>query len=184
MASIYCGVNGGPESPNTWHGPAASYVQDFPYAAYNESDWGPATLGGKYNFYSETRGDALSVSLGGAIIVPTESAAAELAKHGAQMGAFNYSITLGLSKTFWSNVLLANNVTYLITTNPRIGAETLYTPGDVIIFGQGFLFRPQSRLQFLTEYTCVFEQEGHAFGLIGINTESESFGPQDPVDGV
>jgi hypothetical protein len=184
MAPIFCGVNGGPEGFNSWHGPAAAYVQDFPYAASNVSDWGPAALGGKYNFYSETRGDPLSVSLGGAVIFPTESAAAELAKHGAQTGAFNYSITLGLSKTLWRDVLLANNVTYLITTNPRVGNETLYTPGDVMIFGQGFVFRSQSRLQFLTEYTCVFEQEGHAFGLVGINTESESYGPQDPIDGV
>ena len=118
--------------------------------------------------------------MGGAVIVPTESAVAELAKHGAQMGAFNYSITLGLSKTFWRNVLLANNVTYLITTNPRIGNETLYTPGDVMVFGQGFIFRPQSRLQFLTEYTVGFTQEGHAFGLLGIDTENQSQGPAVP----
>jgi len=183
-APIYCGVNDGPETPNSWHGPAAAYVPGFPFAAYNTSDWGPVTVGAKYNFYSETRGDPLSVSLGGALVIPTESAAAELAKHGLQAGALNYSFTLGLSKTLARQILLANNVTYLVTRNPKIGNEILYTPGDQIIFGQGFIFRSQSRLQFLTEYTMVLGQEGHGFGLIGIDTENTSLGPSNPVDGV
>lgn len=184
-APIYCGEpNPGPLPGNSWHGPAAAYVPDFPYAAYNKSDWGTVTLGAKLNFWSETRGDPLSVSLGASFIIPTESAATELAKFGAQPGNFQYSFTLGLSKTLWNEVTLANNVTYLVTGNPTIGNQTLYTPGDEIIFGQGFVFRAQHRLQFLTEYTCEMGQEGHAFGLIGIDTENTSLGPSNPVDGV
>lgn len=184
-APIYCGgPNPGPNWVNSWKGPAAAYVTGFPFAAYNNSDWGPLNLGVKYNFYSETRGDPLSVSLGGAFIIPTESTSAELAKFGAQTGTLDFSFTLALSKTLWREAVLATNVTYLVTRNPRIGNETLLTPGDVMIFGQGLIFRPQHRLQFLMEYTCEFTQEGHAFGVIGIDTENTSLGPADPVDGV
>jgi hypothetical protein len=182
-APIYCGVNPGPPN-NSWKGPAAAYVADFPFAAYNKTDWGPVTIGIKGNFWSETRGDPLSVSMRASFMIPTESSAAELAKFGAQPGTLNYSVTLGLSRTLARTVLLANNITYLITRNPRIGNGTLLTPGDQIIFAQGFLFRPEHRLQFLTEYTGVLGQEGHGFGLIGIDTENTSLGPSDPVDGV
>ncbi|HLI63337.1 MAG TPA: hypothetical protein VKV05_08040, partial [Terriglobales bacterium] len=183
-APIYCGFPApGPGFVNSWHGPAAGYVLDFPYAAYNTSGEGPVMLGAKMNFWSETRGDPVSVSLGTAFFIPTASAATELREFGTQSGALNYSFTLGLSKTLWNEVMLANNVTYLVTGNPKIGNETLYTPGDEIIFGQGFIFRPQHRLQFLMEYTAEMVQEGHAFGLIGIDTENTSLGPSDPVDG-
>ncbi|MGB9255137.1 MAG: hypothetical protein WCC25_09915 [Candidatus Korobacteraceae bacterium] len=184
-APIYCG--GPPPGPgwvNSWKGPAASYVPDFPYAAYDKSDWGPVTLGVKVNFYSETRNDPLSVALSAGFVIPTESAATELSKFGLQSGTMNYSIGLALSKTLWREFTMANNVTYVITRNPQIGNETLYTPGDEIIFGQAFIFRSQHRLQFLNEYTCEMTQEGHAFGLIGIDTENTSLGPSDPVDGV
>ena len=184
-APFYCGEpNPGFLPGNSWQGPAAAYVPDFPFAAYDKSDWGSVTVGGKINFWSETRGDPLSVSLGAALDIPTESAATEAAKFGAQTGTLNYSFTLGLSKTLWNQLVLANNVTYLVTGNPKIGNETLYTPGDEIIFGQGFIFRAQHRLQFMTEYTCTLIQEGHAFGLIGIDTENTSLGPSDAVDGV
>jgi hypothetical protein len=58
------------------------------------------------------------------------------------------------------------------------------TPGDQIIFGQGFIFRAEHRLQLMMEYTGILPQEGHGFGLIGIDTENTSHGPSDPVDGV
>jgi hypothetical protein len=182
-APIYCGLNPGPLN-NSWKGPAAGYVADSPFAAYNKTDYGPVTLGLKTNFWSETRGDPLSVSMRFSFMIPTESSATELANFGLQPGTLNYSFTLGLSKTLWREVVLANNVTYLVTRNPHIGTQTLMTPGDRIIFGQGFIFRPQHRLQFLMEYTGVLPQEGHGFGLIGIDTENTSQGPSDPVDGV
>jgi hypothetical protein len=183
QAPIYCGLNPGPLH-NTWHGPAAGYVADFPFAAFNNSDWGPVTLGMKANFWSENRGDPLSVSMRAAFVIPTESAAAELAKFGAQAGALNCSFTLALSRTLNREVVLANNVTYLVTRNPQAHGQTLLTPGDQIIFGQGFILRARHRLQFLSEYTGVLGQEGHGFGLIGIDTENTSQGPSDPVDGV
>ena len=182
-APIYCGVNPGPVN-NSWKGPAAAYVGDFPFAAYNRSDWGPVTLGIKGNFWSETRGDPLSVSVAASLVIPTETAAAELAKFGVQSGTFNYSFTLALSKTLRREIVLANNVTYLVTRNPHSNGQTLLTPGDEMTFGQGFVFRAQHRLQFLTEFTCVMVQEGHAFGVIGIDTQNTSLGPSDPVDGV
>ncbi len=182
-APIYCGMNNGAPN-NSWKGPAAAYGPGFPFAAYNTTDRGPVTLGAKVNFWSETRGDPLSVSLGAAFIIPTESAAEELAKFGAQSGALNYSFTLALSKTFSREVALASNVTYLVTRNPHVGNQTLLTPGDVILFGEGFIIRAQHRLQFLNEYTGALGQEGHGFGLSGIDTENMSLGPSDPIDGV
>jgi hypothetical protein len=182
-APIYCGLNPGPLN-NSWKGPAAGYVADFPFAAANQTDYGPVTLGVKANFWSETRGDPLTVSMRFSFLIPTESSATELAKFGAQTGMLNYSFTLGLSKTLKRAVLLATNVTYLVTRNPHIGSESLLTPGDQITFGQGFIFRPEHRLQFLMEYTGVLGQEGHGFGLISIDTENTSLGPSDPVDGV
>jgi hypothetical protein len=155
-----------------------------PFAAYNKSDWGPVTLGVKANFWSETRNDPLSVSLRFSFIIPTESSATELAKFGLQSGALNYSFTLGLSKTLRRDIVLAGNITYLVTRNPRINGQTLLTPGDQIIFGQGFIFRAQHRLQVLTELTGTLNQEGHAFGLVGIDTENTSQGPNDPADAV
>lgn len=182
-APIYCGLNPGPLN-NTWKGPAAGYVADFPFAAYDKTDYGPVTVGLKANFWSETRGDPLSVSMRFSLMIPTESSATELADFGLQPGTLNYSFTLGVSKTLWREVVLANNITYLVTRNPHSGTQTLLTPGDQIIFGQGFIFRAQKRLQFLMEYTGVLGQEGHGFGLIGIDTENTSEGPSDPVDGV
>ncbi len=180
-APIYCGVNPGPHS-NTWKGPAAGYVVYAPFAAYNKSDWGPVTVGVKANFWSETRDDPLSVSMRFSLVIPTESSATELAKFGAQSGTLNFSFALGLSKTLGQEILLANNVTYLVTRNPHINGQTLMTPGDQIIFGQGFIFRAQHRLQFPAEFTCVLGQEGHGFGLDGIDTENTSRGPSNPVD--
>lgn len=182
-APIYCGLNPGPLN-NTWKGPAAGYVADFPFAAYNKTDYGPVTLGLKWNFWSETRGDPLSVSMRGSLMIPTESSATELAHFGLQPGTIEYSFTMGLSKTLPREFVLANNVTYLVTRNPHIDRQTLMTPGDRIIFGQGFIFRAQHRLQFLMEFTGALQQEGHGFGLIGIDTENTSQGPNDPVDGV
>jgi hypothetical protein len=182
-APIYCGLNPGPLH-NSWKGPAAGYVEGYPFAAFNNSDWGPVTLGFKVNFWSETRGDPLSVSLRTDFIIPTNSAKAELAKFGAQTGTFNYSFSLGLSRSFRHGILLANNVTYLVTRNPTSHGQTLLTPADEIIFGQGFIFFAEHRLQFLTEYTAVFPQEGHAFGVVGIETENTSLGPSTPIDGV
>jgi hypothetical protein len=182
-APIYCGVNPGPLN-NTWKGPAAAYVSDFPFAAYNKTDFGPVTLGLKTNIWSETRGDPLSVSMRFSFMIPTESSATELATFGLQPGTLNYSFTLGLSKTLWHEVVLANNITYLVTRNPHVGTQTLMTPGDQIIFGQGFILRVQHRLQLLMEYTGALGQEGHGFGLIGIDTENTSQGPSDPVEGV
>jgi len=141
-------------------------------------------LGFKVNFWSETRNDPLSVSLRTVFSIPTESAATELAKYRAQTSAFDYSFTLGLSKTFRQGIVLANNVTYVVTGNPKAHSETLLTPGDQTIFGQGFIFPIRRRLQFLTEYTATFFQEGHAFGLVGIDTQNTSSGPSIPVDGV
>lgn len=180
-APIYCGLNPGPIS-NTWKGPAAGYVIDAPFAAYNKSDWGPVTLGAKANFWSETRDDPLSVSMRVSFVIPTESSATELAKFGAQSGALNFSFTLGLSKTLGQQIVLANNITYLVTRNPQISGHTLMTPGDQIIFGQGFIFRAERRLQFLAEFTGVLGQEGHGFGLFGIDTENTSLGPSNPAD--
>ncbi|MBV8477672.1 MAG: hypothetical protein JOZ36_13490 [Acidobacteria bacterium] len=182
-APIYCGLNPGPLN-NTWKGPAAGYVADFPFAAFNQSDWGPVTLGLKANFWSETRGDPLSVSMRFSFIVPTEGGGTEFSKFGAQMGALNYSFTLALSRTLGQGIVLAHDITYLVTRNPQANGQTLLTPGDQIIFGQGFIFRPQRRLQFLTEFTGTLGQEGHGFGLIGIDTENTSRGPSNPVDGV
>jgi hypothetical protein len=182
-APIYCGLNPGPLH-NSWKGPAAGYVQDYPFAAFNNSDWGPVTLGFKVNFWSETRGDPVSVSLRTSFIIPTNSAKAELDNSGAQSGALNYSFSLGLSKSFRHGIVLANNVTYVVTRNPKSRGQTLLTPGDEMIFGQGFIFFAQHRLQLLTEFTTAFTQEGHAFGVVGIDTENTSVGPSTPVDGV
>jgi hypothetical protein len=142
------------------------------------------TLGLKVNFWSQTRGDPLSVSLRTDFVIPTSSSKAELASSGTQTGTLNYSFSLGLSRSFRHGILLANNVTYLVTRNPQSHGKSLLTPPDEIIFGQGFIFFAQRRLQLLTEYTAVFPQEGHAFGVIGIDTENTSRGPNTPVDGV
>jgi hypothetical protein len=182
-APVYCGVNSG-IVPDSWTGPAAAYVPDFPFAAYNTTDIGPVTLGVKVNFWSETRGDPLSVAVSVAGVIPTRSAAWELANHGTQLGTFNYSFGLALSKTLFREVVLANNVTYLVTRNPSAGGITLFTLADQMIFGQGFIFRAQHSLQFMTEYTCEMGQEGHAFGVIGTDTENTTLGPGNPVDGV
>jgi len=182
-APIYCALNPGPLN-NSWVGPAAGFVPDFPFAAYDNSDWGPLTLGLKTNFFSEKRGDPLSVSLGAGFIIPTRSTAAELANFGAQTGTLTLSFTLGLSKRFQNGILLANNFTYIVTRNPHLNGQTLFTPGDRAIFGQGFLFPIRRRLQLLTEYTAMVIQEGHFFGVFGIDTQNTSCGPSVPVDGV
>jgi hypothetical protein len=194
-APIYCGFPNPPTPPpanpahplppqSSWKGPAAAFVPGFPFAAESTGDYGPVSVGVKVNLWSETRSDPLSVAVRADLIVPTESTADELADHGLQTGTFAYSFGLSLSKTLRHGIVLANNVTYLATRNPMANGETLLTPGDQVIFGQGFIIPLGSRLQLLSEYTALFPQEGHAFGLVGIDTQNTSWGPNLPVDGV
>jgi len=167
-----------------WNPFQPAYVEDYPFAAYDDSDIGPATVGAKFNFFSETRGNPLSVSMRSDFILPTRDVASELARFGAQNGTFSLDVNLALSKNFRNGVLIAANVGYIATTDPMLQGKYVLQLADRMFYGFGAVFFTRRRTQLLLETTCLGYQEGHNFGLGNDATPTQTFGPRSPTDAV
>ncbi len=153
------------------------YVEDFPFAANNSGGVGEMTFGAKIGLLSEQRGHPFSLSVRNDFIVPTRTRFTDLLNNGTQTGQFNYAVGVAVSRSWGNVVTLAGNIGYRFTRDPRNSAGThSMTQADQLRVGAGFILFPESRIQFLSEYTgLIFE---------GSATPNTSFGARDPVDGV
>ena len=157
-------------------GLAPGYVEDYPFAANNDGGVGELTFGVKFGLLSERRGQPFSLSLRNDFIIPTRSSLATLRDNGTQSGEFNDLLSLAVSKNWTDRLTLAGNFGVRFTRDPSDGGATLLTQANQIRLGAGFILLPQSRVQFMNEYTGVV--------FVGNHTPNQSFGARDPVDGV
>jgi outer membrane protein OmpA-like peptidoglycan-associated protein len=153
-----------------------AYVEDYPFAFQNDGGVGELTLGFKLGLLSERRGHPVSLSVRNDFIFPTRTALSDLLDNGTQSGQFNYAFNVALSKT-WSNfATVAVNGGYRFTRDPRFNGQLALNQADQARAGAGILLFPQSRIQFMTEYTGII--------FVGQATPNTTFGARDPVDGV
>jgi hypothetical protein len=157
-----------------WQSPA--YVEDFPFVARNDSGPGYVIIGAKFGLLSEQSGAPVSFSIRNDAIIPTRYSLDALLGNGTQTGAFADMIMAAASRNFGNFVLVAGNLGYEITTNPRSGGNSDMTLADQIHLGSGLILFPAKRLQFMTEYN----------GLVftGAATPNDSFGSRNPIDGI
>jgi hypothetical protein len=162
----------------------AAYVEDYIFAAHDDSDVGPATLGAKFNILSETRGKPLSISMRGEFILPTRDVASEVERFGAQTGTWAQNLNFAASKSFRNGILIAFNVSYMFTHDPRLQGKLVLQLDDRIVWGFGAVFFTHRRTQLLFETTCLAYTDGHYAGFGDDPTETQTFGPRAPTDAV
>jgi hypothetical protein len=153
----------------------AGYVEDYPFAANNHGAVGAVNLGIKVGLVSERRGAPVSISLRNDFFIPTRTSLQDLLANGTQMGRFNDQFSATLSKK-WSNVVVMTfDVGYRFTGvgGGQKGLNPL-TSANQIRAGAGWIFRPDSRIQPMTEYSAIV--------FHSIATPNSTFGPRDPVD--
>ncbi len=167
-----------------WSPVDPAYVEDYIFAAYDDSDIGPATLGAKFNFLSETRGKPLSVSIRGEFIIPTRDVASELERFGAQTGTSSLNFNFAASKSFRNGILIAFNMGYMATHDPKLHGKYVLFLDDRMFWGFGAVFFTQRRAQLLFETTCLAYTDGHNLGFGYDPTETQTFGPRAPTDAV
>jgi hypothetical protein len=157
-------------------GQRPGYVEDFPFAARNDSGPGNVTLGVKFGLLSENAGARLSLSVRNDAIIPTRYALTRLLGNGTQTGAFDDLIQVAASRNFFNVITLVGNLGYEITRDPRAGGSRDLTQADQLHVGGGFILFPDKRIQFMNEYN----------GLVfaGAATPNTTFGARDPVDGI
>jgi hypothetical protein len=157
-------------------GQRPGFVEDFPFAARNDSGPGNVTLGIKFGVLSEDAGARLSLSVRNDAIIPTRYTLTRLLGNGTQTGAFDDLILMAASRNFFDLITLAGNLGYEITRDPRAGGARNFTQADQFHLGGGFILFPAKRIQFMNEYNGVV--------FVGAATPNMTFGVRDPVDGI
>ncbi|HUK53002.1 MAG TPA: hypothetical protein VL099_06910 [Candidatus Binatia bacterium] len=170
--SIYPDINCGAVLPG-----AAAYVEDYPFATHNGGGVGPLDLGFKFNMLSQQRGSSpVAMAIRTDFIIPTTSGFGSLYSDQVQSGAFNFGVSLIVSRK-WSNLMETTlNLPVVITKNPRSNNADLLNQADQFRPGFGFTVFPDKRFQIISEYTAVI--------FFGSSTQNTTFGPRDPVEGV
>ena len=152
------------------------YVEDYPFAGTNDGGVGEVTLGLKFGFLSERKGDPVSLSLRNDLIFPTRRRLTDLLGNSTQSGQFNYQLGLAMSKN-WGRILTSTlNWGWRFTRDPRSSGVRAMNQADQMRVGAGFILLPQSRIQILQEYTGLV--------FLGTHTPNTTFDRRDPVDGV
>jgi outer membrane protein OmpA-like peptidoglycan-associated protein len=157
-------------------GASPAYVEDYPFASKNDGGVGEFTIGGKLGLLSETQGHPLSLSLRDELIIPTRTSLADLLGNGTQTGKLSDLLSLAVSRNWTDKVTLAANVGARFGRSLNAGGAHLVDQASQVRFGAGFILMPQSRVQFMNEYTAVV--------FAGTSTPNQSFGARDPLDGV
>jgi hypothetical protein len=152
------------------------YVEDFPFAARNDSGPGNVTLGVKFALLSERAGAPVTLSIRNDVIIPTRYTLTQLLGNGTQTGEVADQISVASSRHFGSLITLVGNFGYLLTRDPRAGGARDLTQADQVHLGTGFILFPEKRIQFMSEYN----------GLVfaGAATPNSTFGARDPIDGI
>jgi outer membrane protein OmpA-like peptidoglycan-associated protein len=153
-----------------------AYVEDYPLANANNGGFGEVTIGLKFGLLSEKKGNPFSLAIGNTFVIPTRTKLTDLINNSSQSGAFNDLVTLSMSKTFGNAAMLAANVGYRFTRDPRSLGVVEMNQADQWRFGVGMLFLPDRRIQPMMEYTGVVFK--------GTATPNTTFGARDPIDGV
>ncbi len=154
----------------------SGYVEDYPYAGMDSGGLGEATLGVKFAILSERRGAPVSLSIRNDFIVPTDNANADLIADGTQSGEFNDQVAVALSKRWGRVITVAVDGAYRFTRDPRAGGAVVLTQADQVRIGAGYIVLPQSRVQFIAEYSGII--------FVGAATGNNTFGARDPVESV
>ena len=170
-----------PVFPNTFFrtllpGTTPAYVEDYPFAANNDGGVGELTLGLKFGLLSEGRGQPFSLSLRNDFIIPTRTSLTGLQGNGTQSGEFNDLLSVAVSRNWSDAVTLGVNFGARFAADPNASGTQLLSQANQLRIGAGFILRPQSRVQFMNEYTGVV--------FVGSSTPNQSFGARDPLDGV
>jgi hypothetical protein len=185
-----------PDYPALPPGNNPVYVEDYPFAAFQSTDRSPVTLGIKANFWSDDRGDPVSVSLRNDFILPTRTSLYELTNYGPQTGTYADTVSVAISRHLkrWHGILLAVNIGYNLPRDPWIATELSHHVAieeqDVIalagrqLFGGGVDFLTTRRVQLLMEFNNVFFQESKVWGEDGNATQDWTHDPRNPVDGI
>jgi hypothetical protein len=157
-------------------GQRPGYVEDFPFAARNDSGPGNVTLGVKFGLLSEQAGAPVSISVRNDVIIPTRYGLAHLLGNGTQTGEVADQISVASSRHFGSLVTVVGDFGYVLTRDPRAGGAKDLTQADQVHLGMGYILFPEKRIQFMNEYN----------GLVfaGSATPNSTFGARDPVDGI
>ena len=157
------------------------YVEDFPFAGYNNGGRGGVTLGVKYALLSERHGDPLSLSVRNDLNIATYDNLSHLLPDQIQGSPLSDLVSVAVSKK-WSNIITATfNAGFEAVRSPHSGQpDPVVVLADQVRTGAGFILFPESRFQPMTEYTAV---------VFTNNTEKSftpdvSFGARDPVDEV
>jgi outer membrane protein OmpA-like peptidoglycan-associated protein len=153
-----------------------AYVEDYPFVANNEGGVGELSFGVKLGLLSQNQGQPFSLSLRNDFIIPTRTSLADLQANGTQSGEFNDLLSLAISRKWGGAITAAGNFGVRFTKDPDAGGTVLMTQADQLRLAAGFILLPESRIQFMNEYTGVV--------FVGASTPNNSFGARDPVDGV
>jgi outer membrane protein OmpA-like peptidoglycan-associated protein len=167
--------------PNTIYrivppGNTPAYVEDFPYVSSNDGGAGDITLGVKFGLLSENKGQPISLSLRNDLIIPTRTSLANLLGNGTQTGELNDFLSLAVSRNWGNALTLSGNFGARFARDLNDGGAHLLTQANQLRLGAGFILLPQSRVQFINEYTGII--------FVGNATPNQSFGARDPLDGV
>ena len=157
-------------------GATPAYVEDYPFAANNDGGVGELVFGLKFGLLSERRGQPFSLSLRNDFIIPTRTSLGGLLSNGTQAGEFNDLFSVAVSRNWSDAVTLGFNFGVRFTPDPNAGGTQLLSQANQLRMGAGFILRPESRVQFMNEYTGVV--------FVGSATPNQSFGARDPLDGV
>jgi hypothetical protein len=174
-------IGSNPQFGNTMYrtlpsGGRPGYVEDYPFAGFNQGGLGDIRAGLQIRLFSESRGDAFSFSVRNDFWTPTKYSLSELLDNPGQSGQFNYGVYGAISKNFGTAATFAFNTGYRFTRDPRSRGTVLMTQADQWDIGAGLLFFRDSRIQFLTEYS----------GRVFVNdaTPNRSNGARDPFEGL
>jgi outer membrane protein OmpA-like peptidoglycan-associated protein len=156
-----------------------AYPEDYPFAANNGGGIGNVTLGLKYGIMSEHLGDPVSLSVRNDVIISTRTRLSGLLANGTQGSPLSDMVSLALSKQWGNKVTATFNSGFMFLRNPRDNNQILFGMADQFRNGAGLIILPESRIQFMTEYTAVVFT-GSGTGA----TPDTTFGARDPIDGV
>jgi outer membrane protein OmpA-like peptidoglycan-associated protein len=157
-------------------GASPAYVEDYPFASGNDGGVGDVTIGGKLGLLSEQKGQPVSLSLRDELIIPTRTSLADLLANGTQTGKLSDLLSMAVSRNWTNAVTVAADVGARFGRELSDGGVNLLDQASQVRVGAGFILMPQSRVQFMNEYSAVV--------FTGTSTPNQSFGARDPVDGV
>ncbi len=121
----------GPRFPRCSPRRLPGYVEDFPFAGYNNGGRGGVTLGVKYALLSERHGDPISLSVRNDLNIATYDNLSHLLPDQIQGSPLTDLVSVAVSKQ-WSNIITATfNGGFEAVRSPHSGQ-----PDPVVVYGR------------------------------------------------